>query len=228
MLFTQGDTILTVLFSIGLFQFFWFSVALVRKGFSPSLVRLSLLSLLSIWILAWPAYEDTKLIPLSLSLLFIPFLFALHKTNSFARHLRLAWHTSALKHRQPAPWLMFSLSLLIGANLFHLAPELGFGLSLSLCLGWTAAEFIDRTGRGIRLGFTNNLKQTLAGHLVLVLATSFICAWGLQIYHNTEWQQFYIATLIVGLSGSVARGIIPSGWNMPVATLTMSIALWLL
>ncbi len=228
MLISNGDILLTLLFIIGLFQLFWLSVVLVRKGISPSLVRLSMVILLSIWVLIWPAYDNANLVLFSLSLVIVPLLFSLQRGNSFARHLRLAWHTPALNHKQPAPWLMILLSLLIGATLFSLAPELGFGLSLSFCLAWSAATLIDKTGRGLRLGLKNNLQQTLAGHLALVLTSSLICAWSLQLYHSTDWTQFFIATLIVGLAGSLVRALIRSEWNMPLSVLAMSFVLWLL
>ena len=228
MLISNGDLLLTTLFSIGLFQLFWLSVVLVRKGLTPSLVRLSMFSLLSIWVLIWPAYDNTQIVLLSLSLFVFPFMFAMQKQNSFARHLRLAWHVPPVKSGQPAPWLMIFLSLMIGTSLFHLAPELGLGLTLSICLAWGFAELFDKTSKGLRLGLANNLQQTLAGHLLFVLLTSLICAWSLQLYHASDWKQFFIATLIVGISGSAARAIIASGWNMPLSTLVMAVVLWLL
>ncbi len=185
-------------------------------------------ALLSIWVLIWPAYDSPRVVLLSLSLFIIPFLFALQKESSFARHLRLAWHTPALQSNQPAPWLMLFLSLLVGSMLFYLAPELGLGLTLSMCLAWSAADSIDKTGKGMHLGLPANLRQTLAGHLLLVLITSLICAWSLQLYHSTSWQQFFVATLIVGLTGSVIRALVTTGWNMPLSALGMSMALWLL
>lgn len=228
MLISHGDILLIALTTIGLFQFFWLSVFLIRKGFNPSLVRLSMVSLLSIWVLTWPAYDDTTVVLATLFLFVLPVLFALQKNNAFARHLRLGWHDLPPKTKQPAPWLMIIISLFITVELFHIAPELGFGLGLSFCLAWSAAEFIDKSRRGVRLGLTQNLQQTLAGHLIFIMLTSFICAWALQLYHNTHWLQFFVATLIVGLVGSIIRALIPAGWNMPLSMLGMSITLWLL
>lgn len=228
MLISNGDLLLTALFIIGLFQFFWLSVVLVRKGINPSQVRTAMLILLSLWVLIWPAYDNPNIILLSLALSIIPLLFSLKKSSPFARHLRLCWHTSSLSTKQPTPWLVILLSLGISASLFHLAPELGLGLALSLCLAWGAADLVDKTGRGRRLGFMKNPMQTLAGHMVFVLAISLLCTWSLQLYHGIAWQQFFISTLIVGLAASIARALIATGWNMPASTLVMATALWLL
>jgi len=231
MTITSGDLLLTTLFAIGLFQALWLSVVLVRKGFNPSLVRLSITILLSIWVLIWPAYENTHMPLFSLSLFIFPLLFALQKDHAFARHLRLCWHmipAQTSSHKQPPSWSMILMSLIISAELFNLAPELGFGLGLSLCLAWSAAELIDKSKRGLPLNLASNPTQTLAGHLVLVLSTSLLCAWSLQLYHDTDWQLFLIATLIVGCIASMTRALVVTGLNMPLATLAMAITLWLL
>jgi len=225
---SNGDLLLTTLFVIGLFQFFWISVVLVRKGLNPSSIRVSLIILFGIWVLVWPAYDNTLIVLLSLTLLTIPFLFAMRSSSPFARHLILCWHTLPAQTKQPNPWIVISISLIICASLFHIAPELGFGLALSFCFASSAADLIDKSGFGKRLGFTKNPQQTLKGHLVFVLSTSLICAWSLQLYHSITWQQFLIATMIVGLVGSMIRAMIATGWNMPLSILGMGTALWLL
>lgn len=228
MLISNGDMILSAMFAAGLLQFLWLSVVLTRKGLNPSLIRLSMMPLLAIWVLVWPAYDNTIMPLLSFILFLLPLLFSLRSQNPFARHLRLCWHTSPEQIRQPTPWLMLLLSFLIAAVLFYDAPELGLGVALSFCLAWSAAELIDKTGKGLRLGLARNPWQTLAGHLVLVLATSLICAWALQLYHGISWQQFYVATLIAGLAASGIRALISAGWNMPFAISGMSFMLWIL
>jgi hypothetical protein len=227
MMFSHDDLLLTALFAIGLFQFFWLSVVFVRKGINPSSVRLYMMPLLGIWVLVWPAYENTTMPLLSLSLVLIPLLIGAGK-SPFARHLKLAWHTSPEQIRQPTPWLMLLLSFIIAASLFYQAPELGFGVGLSLSLAWSAAELLDKSGKGPQLGLSSNPFQTLTGHLLLVLGTSMICAWSLQLYHGIPWQSFFVATLIAGLIASMIRALIPQGWNMPLSVLGMSLALWLL
>jgi len=224
---SHHDLLLTTLFAIGLFQWFWLSVVLARKGINPSSIRLYMTPLLGIWVLMWPAYEQTAMPLLSLSIIVIPLLISTRQT-AFSRHLKLAWHTSPEQIRQPTPWLMIFSSLLIAASLFYQAPELGLGVGLSFCLAWGGAELLDKLGKGARLGLSSNPFQTLLGHLSLVLGTSAICAWALQLYHGIAWQQFMVATLIAGLVASMIRALIPQGWNMPLSVLAMSLTLWLL
>ncbi len=228
MSFSDSDLVLTAMFAIGLIQFFWLSVILVRKGINPSSIRLYMPPLLTLWILVWPAYEDTIMPLLSLSLFLLALALSVRQNSTLSRHLRLCWHTSPEQIRQPTPWLTLLLSLGIAAALFYQAPELGFGVGLSLSLAWSGAEILDKLGYGIRLGLSVNPFQTLAGHLVLVLGSSMICAWALQLYHGIAWQQFIVATLIAGFCASMIRALISQGWNMPLATLGMSIILWIL
>ena len=224
---SQHDLLLTALFAIGLFQWFWLSVGLARKGINPSSIRLYMTPMLGVWVLMWPAYTNPAVPLLSLSLLIFPLLFGMRNT-AFARHLRLAWHTSPEQIRQPTPWLMIGLSFVLSASLFYQAPELGLGVGLSFCLAWGGAELLDKLGKGALLGLSQNPFQTLAGHLLLVLGTSVICAWALQLYHGIAWQQFMVATLIAGFVASMIRALVPQGWNMPLSVLGMSLALWLL
>jgi hypothetical protein len=228
MLISNGDLLLTALFCIGLFQFFWMSVVLARKGINPSQVRLSMMILLSVWVLLWPAYDNVSVVALSLFILLFPILFALHKTSPFARHLRLCWHTNTTQTKEPTPWLTLLISLVVCSSLFVLAPELGLGLGLSFCFAWHAADLVDLSGRGRRLGLAKNPKQSLFGHIVFVVLTTLVCAWSLQLYHGMDWTQFFVATLIVGLIGSIIRALVATGWNMPLSVLGMGTALWLL
>ncbi|MDQ6989817.1 MAG: hypothetical protein Q9M19_08035 [Mariprofundaceae bacterium] len=228
MLISSGDMLLSALFIIGLFQLFWLSVVLVRKGLNPSLIRLCLTVLFSIWLLMWPAYEDSRVILASLALLVLPIILSFRQNKPYARHLKLAWHSVPQGSSEPAPWLMVLLSLWIAAQLFHYAPELGLGVALSLSVGWSLAELLDKSKRGLRLGLKMHPRQTLAGHLFLVLVVSFACVWSLQLYHGLPWQQFYVATMIAGLMASAVRALLMKGWNMPLSVLAMSAVLWLL
>ncbi len=228
MMISDSDMLLTALFGIGLIQFLWLSVVLTRKGINPSSIRLYMPPLFTIWILVWPAYENTAMPLLSLSLFVLVIALSTRKNSAFSRHLRLCWHTTPEQIRQPTPWLTLLLSLSIAASLFYQAPELGFGVGLSLSLAWSGAEILDKLGRGMRLGLSTNPFQTLAGHLILVLSSSVICAWALQLYHGINWQQFIVATLIAGFAASMIRALIAQGWNMPLAALGMSIILWIL
>jgi len=228
MQFSTTDILLTSLFAIGLFQVVWLSVVLIRKGFAPSVVRFSLLPLLSIWVLIWPAYTQGLWLMSGFALFLLPIIFAWRSNKAFARHIKLCWHTTPETQRQPAPWLVYLSSLFIAAILFYQAPELGLGVALSVCLAWPAAELLDKAGKGLLLGFALHPNQTLFGHIILVLGASLICAWGLQLYHGVVWYQFFIATLMAGFVASAIRGLTPIGWNMPLAFLGMSLTLWVL
>jgi len=228
MFISESDILLTTMFAIGLFQFFWFSVMFARQGINPSSIRLFMLPLLAVWVLIWPAYEDTLMPLLSLSLFIIIILFGLRKSNAFARHLRLCWHTSPEQIRQPTPWLMLAISFTIAASLFYQAPELGLGVGLSFTMAWSAAEMVDKMGYGLRLGLTTNPFQTLLGHLLLVIGVCLVCAWALQLYHGIPMQMFMVATLIAGLVASMIRALVPQGWNMPLSLLGISLTLGIL
>jgi len=183
---------------------------------------------MSIWLLAWPAYDDGKVILASFALFLLPIGLSFQQNKPYSRHLRLCWHSTPEQSRQPTPWLMLLLSLLMVGELFYQAPELGLGVGLSLCLAWSGAELVDKSGKGMRLGLASNPLQTLAGHLVLVLASSMVCAWSLQLYNGAAWSQFFIAALIASLVASMLRALLPAGWNMPLAMLGMSMTLWML
>jgi len=229
---SHADILLTSLFAIGLFQSLWLSVVLVRKGFAPSIVRSSIICMLSIWILVWPAYENTNVVLYSLSLLLLPIAWVSianrRGEHAFARHLKLCWHTLPSQTQQPSPWILIWVTLGICAYLFTLAPELGFGLALSFSLAWQAARLIDISGKGKRLGLLKNPQQTLFGHILFVILTSLVCAWSLQLYHSIEWYHFFIVTMIVGLVGSMIRTLVATGWNLPLTYLGMACILWLL
>jgi len=64
--------------------------------------------------------------------------------------------------------------------------------------------------------------------LILVLASSLLCAWALQLYHGIPWHTFMVATVIAGFVASMIRALIPQGWNLPMSTLGMSLILWIL
>lgn len=228
MFFSNGDMLLSGLFAVGLFQLLWLSVVLVRKGFAPSVVRLSLLPLFAVWVLVWPAYTDEKWLLLHFILFALPAAYASVSQGHFARHLKLCWHTVSDKWVQPPPWIMFLTSLLIAAILFYHAPELGFGVGLSVCLAWSVANLFDQLALGPKLGLAINPNQTLWGHIAWVMSASLIGAWGLQLLHGVDWRQFFIATLAAALVASAIRATVAAGWNMPIAILGMSITLWLL
>ncbi|MDX8383799.1 MAG: hypothetical protein R8M45_06945 [Ghiorsea sp.] len=227
MLISTGDLLLSVFFTLGLFQCFWLSIVLVRKGLNPSLIRLCLTIFMSIWVLIWPAYENSMVIMFSFVLFLLPVLLALQANKPFARHLRLCWCSTPQSSQQPAPWLMLLLSLFLSVALFQQSPALGLGIALSLCLAWSAAELLDKS-EYMPLGFLRNPQQTWVGHLLFLLGSALLCAWSLQLYQQIPWQSSISITLIAGLAASLTRMMLPQGWNMPLAMLGMGIVLgWL-
>ncbi|MDX8406616.1 MAG: hypothetical protein R8K50_10780, partial [Mariprofundus sp.] len=80
----------------------------------------------------------------------------------------------------------------------------------------------------LKLGFPAHPGQTLAGHLLLIISTIVVLCWSLHVYHGTNWQPLFIATLITGLTGSATRALIPGQWNTPAAMLSMGYVMWVL
>ena len=224
MLISTGDLLLSAFFTLGLFQFLWLSMVLVRKTLNPSLIRLCLTIFMSIWVLIWPAYENSIIILLSFALFLLPTLLVWQTDKPFARHLRLCWSSTPKNGKQPAPWLMVLLSLFLSASLFQPFPALGLGIALSLCLAWSGAELVDKSGR-MPLGFSSNPQQTWVGHLVWVCGSTLLCAWGLQLYQEVPWHSFLNITATAAITSSILRFILPQGWNMPLAMLGMGIIL---
>jgi len=236
---TSGDIVLNVLFAVGILQLAWFSVMLVRRDVTPSAIQHAMLPLLTIWVLMWPVYRDSRSLWVGLMELLLPSVLAVTLSSPFWRHLRLAWTAKSsdtdlkiYQGIQLPPLIHPVLAFFIAIVWFRSIPEFGFGLALCLCLAFPAAYWIDRPGqhmpRFLRLGFPAHPEQTLAGHLALIIISIVLLCWALHIYHGTNWQVLFIATLITGLTASATRALIPGQWNAPAAMLSMGFVMWVL
>jgi len=230
---TQADILLNLLILIGSLQIAWFSVMLLRRGVRPTTIQSMIPPLYAVWVLMWPVYSSGLWVWLGLALLALPTLLATFLKRPFWQSLRRAWSTPP--HRRgmlPEPMYLlpvFNLlaALTIAAAWFQQIPEFGFGLALSLCLAFPAADLADRSGK-ISLKFPAHPEQTLPGHIVLIVTSALLIAWSLHVYHGIDWRPLLIASLIAGITGSVVRAIIPGGLNHTLALLCMGAALWLL
>ncbi|MFQ5581389.1 MAG: hypothetical protein ACE5F3_02030 [Mariprofundaceae bacterium] len=229
------DITLSAITTIGLVQIVWFSVMLLRRGIGPATIQLALPPLLAIWVLMWPVYTDRTWVWLGIFLLGLPVILASILHAPFWQQLKQAWSTPPksrgrlIKAEHVPMWPMTHLltALAIAAAFFQTFPEFGFGTGLSICLALPAACWLDHTGH-FALGFPAHPGQTLAGHLILILMTAIVCGWSLHIYHGIGWQQIFIATLLTGIAASLARALVPGGWNQPAMALAMGGTLWLL
>lgn len=230
---TQTDLILNLLVLAGTLQIAWLSVMLVRRGIRPAVIQRMVPPLYGIWILMWPIYSSGTWIWVGLLLLALPVLLAGLLKRPFWQALRRAW--SSPPHRRslfPEPMHLLPIFYLIvalatAAAWFQQIPEFGFGLALTLCLAFPAADLIDRTGI-VPLKFPTHPEQTLPGHVTLIVISALLMAWSLNVYHGIDWRPLLVATSIAGIVGSVIRALIPEGLNQPAALLLMGATLWLL
>jgi len=236
---TTGDIVLNVLLAIGMMQLAWFSVILIRRNVPPSAIQHAMLPPLAIWVLMWPVYSDNRSLWAGLIALILLPVLAASLSAPFWRHLRLAWTARSLDMElkiyqgiQLPPLTHLILSLLIAIIWFRNIPEFGFGLALCLCLAFPAAYWVDhlgqRTPRLLKLGFPAHPEQTLVGHLVLIIISIIVLCWSLHVYHGTDWQALFIATLITALTASATRALIPGQWYEPAAMLSMGFVMWVL
>jgi hypothetical protein len=229
------DSTLSIFVAVGVLQLAWFSVMLFRRGIHPVNIQQALTPMLSIWVLMWPVYADARWLWVGLSELAVPSLFACWLRFPFWQHLRVVWTAPTME--SPArnnidlpPLTHLITAIFISGAWFQTIPEFGFGLALCLLLAFPAAHWTDQMGRHkfTKLGFPAHPEQTLAGHLVLIFACTGLLCWSLNVYHGTNWQTLFIATLIAGMTASTARALIPGQWNTPAAMLTMGFVMWLL
>jgi len=230
---SQTDLILNLLVLAGSLQVAWLSVMLVRRGVRPAAIQRMVPPLYGIWVLMWPVYSDGAMVWPGLLLLALPVLLAAMLKRPFWQALRRAW--SSPPHRRsllPEPMHLLPMFYLLAALAvatawFQQIPEFGFGLALTLCLAFPAAELIDLTGI-VPLKFPTHPEQTLPGHLLLIMVAALLMAWSLHVYHGIDWRPLLIATWIAGIAGSVARALVPEGLNQSAALLLMGATLWLL
>ncbi|MDQ6992458.1 MAG: hypothetical protein Q9M31_03215 [Mariprofundus sp.] len=233
------DITLNILLSVGTAQLAWLSVILVRHGVPPRSIQHAILPLLAIWILMWPIYNDPRSLWLGLAVLLLPSILALSLKSPFWQQLRLAWTATPVEmdlkiyHNIQLPPLIHPiLALLVTIAWFQSIPEFGFGLALCLCLAFSAAYWIDNLAEHLpyirTLGFPAHPDQTLAGHLALITISIIVLCWSLHVYHGTDWQTLFIATLITALTASATRALVPGQWYTASAMLSMGFVMWLL
>ncbi|WP_167631228.1 hypothetical protein [Mariprofundus ferrooxydans] len=236
---TIGDIVLNALFAVGILQLAWFSVMLLRRGVPPASIQHAVMPLLTIWILMWPVYSDSRSLWIGLVTLIFTSALAASLNAPFWQHLRLAWTAKPLEVEMRIyqgivlPPLAYPIMTLFIASIwFRNIPEFGFGLALCLCLAFPAAYWTDYLGqrmpRLLKLGFPAHPEQTLVGHLVLIIICIVLLCWSLHIYHGTDWQALFIATLITALTASATRALIPGQWYAPAAVLSMGFVMWVL
>jgi len=224
----NADHMMSLFFVLGLTQLMWISVMFAKRGTAPELIWQSSMPLFAIWVLIWPVYTQTMWLCFPLGILTIAALFSHIIKRPFWQYLHAIWG-GFLKQKRSFPWQILSLTLTLAISIafFQSIPEFGFGLALTACLAFPLAELLDRT-RYMQLDFSLHPKQTLLGHLALIISSAFLCAWSIHLYHGINWQQLLIATLITGMAASLCRALLPRNWNQPAAILTMGGILWLL
>ncbi|ATX82415.1 hypothetical protein Ga0123462_1556 [Mariprofundus ferrinatatus] len=237
----MSDVVLSALVLFGILQLAWFSVMMLRRGIAPDTIQHAIPPLLAIWVLMWPVYTDSRWLWIGVALLALLSLAAVTVNSPFWQHLRAAWTWSPdaddlgmdIYFRPNLPPLTQAIaSIFIAALWFQAIPEFGFGLALCFCLAFPAAALIDRFGsvkfNFRRLGFPAHPSQTLAGHLILIAACTILLCWSLHVYHGTDWQILFIATLIAAMTTSASRAVVPGRWNAPAAMFTTGAVMWLL
>jgi len=227
------DMVLTAIVMVGILQIAWLSVALFRRGINRTIIQKSLPPLFAVWVVMWPVYHDPRLIWAGIGALagivllsWIP--------RPFWQDLRQAWTAPEPQRAYPTtrswplwPLAFFAAALGIAAGLFQSIPEFGLGVALTVCLALPAATWLDHFGL-LSLGFPAHPQQTLPGHLTLVIAAACLCSWSVHVYHGIDWQPLLMATSVAGIAASVARALVPGGWNQPAAAAAMGLVLWLL
>jgi hypothetical protein len=234
-----SDLILSLFVALGILQLTWFSVMILRRGAPPTTIQHAIPPLLTIWVLMWPVYIDPRWVWSGIAVLALPALLSLLLKAPFWQQLRTAWRAPGINAElgiYPSmpllPLIHMLAALLIVCAWFQQIPEFGFGLALCLCLAFPAAYWVDQIGAHrpglLRLGFPAHPEQTLAGHLLLISASTALLCWSLHVYHGTDWQTLLIATLLAALAASATRALIPGQWNAPAAMLSMGFVMWLL
>jgi hypothetical protein len=229
------DQVLTAIVVLGILQVALLSVALFRRRVARETIQKSMPPLFAIWIVMWPVYRDPSWIWAGIAALagfvLLPLLL---RRRPFWRDLRRAWAAPAspvdYRLKKPIPFWPFAFfiaTLAIAAALFQSIPEFGLGIALTVCLAQPAASWLDHFGF-LALGFPAHPQQTLPGHLLLVFAAAGLCSWSVHVYHGIDWQPLLLATTVAGIAASVARALVPGGWNQPAVAAAMGVVLWLL
>ncbi len=237
---TTSDLVLSMLVLFGILQLAWFSVMLLRRGVPSSAILHAIPPLLTVWVLMWPVYSDARWLWSGLGILALLAAAAALLKSPFWQHLNIAWTwkpdaedlgMDIYFRPKLLPLTQAFTSIFIAALWFQTIPEFGFGLALCFCLAFPLASQVDRVKNrfGFRtLGFPAHPEQTLAGHLILIAACTFLLCWSLNVYHGTDWKVLFIATLIAAMTTSATRALVPGRWNAPAAMLSTGAVMWLL
>jgi len=233
-----SDIVLSGIVVVGILQMAWFSVMLLRRGAPASVIQQAIPSFLTIWVLMWPVYVDVRWLGMGLLALLTLTVLALMLRSPFWLHLRIAWDAQMPTIKEDMhpritllPQLHLLIAIFIAGAWFQAIPEFGFGLGLCLCVAFPAAYWADRFSRRygfLVLKFPAHPEQTLAGHLVLMVACTILLCWSLHVYHGTDWQLLFIAALIASAAASVARALVPGQWNGPAAMISVGLVMWAL
>ncbi len=233
-----SDVVLSGIVVVGILQMAWFSVMLLRRGAPAGLIQQSIPPFLAIWVLMWPVYVDLRWLGMGLLALLSLTVLAIMLKSPFWRHLRIAWDAQIPTLKEDMhpritllPQLHLLIAIFIAGAWFQAIPEFGFGLALCLCVAFPAAFWADHFSKRygfLILKFPAHPEQTLAGHLVLMIVCTILLCWSLHVYHGTDWQLLFIATLIASAAASVARALVPGQWNGPVAMLSVGFVMWVL
>jgi len=220
---TGIDTLLTFIVVIGLIQLAWFSVMLHLRGVSSGLITGALPPLLSIWVLFWPIYTNPLSTLAGVAIMALA-LAACSRMDAFwMRALRSSW--SVAPHGL-WPLGLFGTGLTIACAWFATAPEVGFGVALSLCLAMSAADMLDRTGR-LRTSLAVNPDQTWPGHLLFIAIAALMCAWAMHVYARTGLADFLGLTAIAAAVAGIVRACTPRMWHPPLIAIVLGGMLWL-
>ncbi|MDQ6976147.1 MAG: hypothetical protein Q9M22_06260 [Mariprofundaceae bacterium] len=213
-----------------MFQLAAAGIFLHRKGFSSRDIWQGTQPMFAIWLFLWPVYVSLAWLWVGLLMMVTVLLStALLKPVPW-QDLQQAWsgNTAPVSTPLPYPPLCLWLSLLIVAVLFESGmPEFGLGLGLVAVLAFPLAALIDRLSLW-PMGIALHPEHTLAGHMVLVLATAVLCAWSIHAYHGIDWYLLFPTSIMAGCLASLVRMTFPQWWNLPLAILSMALMLWYL
>lgn len=235
-----SDIVLSMLVLFGMLQLAWFSVMLLRRGAPSATILHAIPPFLAIWVLMWPIYSDARWIWSGITILGALATAVVVLKNPFWRHLKSAWTwkpdaedlgMDIYFRPNLFPLTQAFTAIFMAALWFQAIPEFGFGLALCFCLAFPLAAQVDRVKSrfGFRtLGFPAHPEQTLAGHLILIAACTFLLCWSLNVYHGTDWKALFIATLVAAMSISATRALVPGRWNAPAAVIAAGTVMWLL
>jgi len=221
---TGIDTLLTFIVVIGLIQLVWFSVMLHLRGVSSGIITSTMPPLLAIWVLFWPIYAHPAATLAGMAFMALVLITCSRMDAFWMRALRSSWSVAPHGLR---PLGLFGTGLTIACAWFAAAPEVGFGVALSLCLAMPAADMLDRADR-LRANLAANPEQTWLGHVLFIAVTALLCAWSIHIYARTGLADFLGVTAIAAAVAGIVRAFAPRMWHPPLIALILGGMLWLL